>query len=155
MTSARRPALRANPRRNRESADCGGARRRTRGRVSAGRCSAAPSRFGAWRSCWRRLEWLGERAPRDDHRENVGFLLDHQLDQCRTRCFVGPTQRVFDLARVVDAPPRNTVSGGELHIIGTPDRRARIAATMEELLPLPHHAEEAVAKDRELPLDTS
>src|SRR2546428_304239 len=72
---------------------------------------------------------------------------------CRTRFFVGPTQRVFGLARVVDTPPRDTVGGGELHIIGTPDRRARIAATMKELLPLPHHAEVAVVEDRELYLE--
>src|SRR5438445_10238618 len=153
MTSATRPALPASPRRNRGSAGCAGARCRTRGRASADRCSAVPSRFGAWRSCWRRLKWLGQRAARDDHREDVGFLLDHQLDQCRTRWFVGPTQRVFDLARVVDTPPRDTVGGGELHIIGTPDRRARIAATMKELLPLPHHAEVAVVEDRELYLE--
>src|SRR2546429_1678726 len=35
----------------------------------------------------------------------------------------------------------------------TPDRRARIAATMKELLPLPHHAEVAVVEDRELYLE--
>src|SRR5439155_15361413 len=49
-----------------------------------------------------------------------------------------------------DTPSRNTVRLGKLHIVGTPDGRVRVTAAMEELLPLPHHAEIAVVEDREL-----
>ena len=101
-----------------------------------------------------RLDRLAERRARRDHREHVRLLLDQELDQRRARR--GPARRA---ARRPPGPPRSTRHPGMPYasarrdVVGTPDRRRRVAAAVEELLPLPHHPQVAVVEDRHLHRD--
>ena len=62
--------------------------------------------------------------------------------------------RVLDGAgRVLDALHRDAahaVRFGETGEVGTGERRAAVALALEQLLPLPHHAEVAVVDDGDL-----
>src|SRR2546422_3177002 len=52
---------------------------------------------------------LRERAPGRDHREHVGFLLDHELDQRRPGLGIRLPDRLGQLARVLHAITGNAV----------------------------------------------
>ena len=97
-----------------------------------------------------RLDHFRQRGARRDHRVHVGLLLDHELDQGRTGIAQGRLDRARDLRPLLHPVSRNAIGLGELHVVGTPDGGGGVAPAMEELLPLPHHAEVAVVEDGEL-----
>ena len=51
------------------------------------------------------------------------------------------------------APPGNAVAAGHGHVIGALNVHERVAAVVEQLLPLPYHAQETVVEDDDFHID--
>ena len=99
------------------------------------------------------LDHVVQRRARRHHRVDGVFLLDAEVHDHGA----GRGARVLQGIRHVGAP-RDANAGqavriGELDVVGRRHRRGGVAAIVEELLPLPHHAEVAVVDDRDVDLD--
>ena len=91
-----------------------------------------------------------------------GGIIGNTFASCsmRNSTSAGP---VVGAARARSTPstcsPRSTRHAGMPYasarrdVVGAPDRRGRVAAAVEELLPLPHHAQVPVVEDRHLHRD--
>ena len=88
-----------------------------------------------------------------DHRVDAVFLLDAEIDDDGARRGARARDGAFDLFALGDAQAGQAVRLGELHEVGAAQRRRGVAAVVEELLPLPDHAEVAVVDDGDVDLD--
>jgi hypothetical protein len=84
------------------------------------------------------------------HRPDVGLGRDLEVEQHGAAVVVGLLDRGVDLRAVGDADRLDAVGVGELHEVGLADRDRDVVVLVEQLLPLPDHAEVAVVDDREL-----
>ena len=88
------------------------------------------------------------RSTRRDHREAVLVLVDHDLAHHRTGMADHLADAVVELAEILDPHPARVKTFSEHHEI-----RQRlavafgIARSVQQLLPLPHHAHVAVVQD--------
>ena len=100
------------------------------------------------------LDHVVQRRARRHHRVDRVFLLDaeihhHRAGRRRARAAAHRPCRRARVTRIA----RQAVRVGELDVIGRRHRRGGVAAIVEELLPLPHHAEVAVVDDGDVDLD--
>src|SRR5271165_1559404 len=88
-----------------------------------------------------------QRGAGGDHGIDGILLLDKEIDQERTLALARGLYRWQHLAACTHRDAGNAVRVGKLDEIRTEDRRGLIVLLVEELLPLPHHAEVSVVDD--------
>src|SRR5215218_10835846 len=82
-----------------------------------------------------------------DHGVHVRLRVYVEVQDGEPRLLLSPTDRRLDVVALPDGPAAQAVRSGELFVVGTGDGRLGVAAVVEELLPLAHHAEVAVVED--------
>src|SRR5271163_4756548 len=91
--------------------------------------------------------------PGRHHRVDAVFLLDAKIDDDRLLRSARRGDHALDLVASGGAQADEAMGFSELHEVRTAHGRRRIAASIEELLPLPHHPEKAVVDDGDVDLD--
>src|SRR6266851_3904651 len=93
-----------------------------------------------------------QRRARRDHRIDRIFLLHLEVDQDWPHVIVRHFDRRHDLGALRNGNSANAERVGELHEIGTEDRRSFVVAFVEKLLPLANHPQVAVVDDGDVDL---
>ena len=102
----------------------------------------------------RLLNHLPYRHSSGDHRVDVLFLLDHEVDDCRAVKGHRFHDRGPDLGLVGNASPISPKSLGQLDEVRISTvAGCNIGAFVEDLLPLPHHPEEVIVQNGYLDRD--
>src|SRR5215217_6137857 len=89
-----------------------------------------------------------------DHGVHVRLRVYVEVQDGEPRLLLSPTDRRLDVVALPDGPAAQAVRSGELFVVGTGDGRLGVAAVVEELLPLAHHAEVTVVEDGYLDVET-
>src|SRR6266550_1046197 len=87
-----------------------------------------------------------------DHRVHAVFLLDAEINHRRALGLARALDDLLEAGTVVDAQAEQAMRLRNLDEVGAAERRRRVPALVEELLPLPHHPEITVVDDRDVDL---
>src|SRR6202012_4046792 len=90
---------------------------------------------------------LVERGAGRDHGVDAVFFFYGEVDEEGFAAGAGPGGRRCDLGAFGDIGSVDAVRGGEHDEVGREDGRGGVVLLVEGLLPLAHHAEEAVVDD--------
>src|SRR5919199_711035 len=85
------------------------------------------------------LDHLVDRHARGDHGVHVGLGVDVEVEYGAPFPLLRPPHRFLDIIALADRTPRETVGGGEPFVVRARYGRLRVAAVVEELLPLADH----------------
>src|SRR5215210_5290479 len=96
------------------------------------------------------LDHLVDRHARWDHGVHVGLRVDVEVKEGTTFLLLRPPHGLLHAVTLADRPSGEAVGGGELLIVRSRYGRLRVAAVVEELLPLADHPEVAVVEDGDL-----
>src|ERR687894_849950 len=89
-----------------------------------------------------------------DHGVHVGLRVYVEVQDDATRLLLSPAHHRLDVVALAHRLAAQAVSGGETLVVGPCYRGLRVAAVVEELLPLAHHAKVAVVEDGHLDVQT-
>src|SRR5215203_4449839 len=93
------------------------------------------------------LDHLGHRHARGDHGVDVRFRVYVEVQDGAAFLLLGPPHGRPDVVALADRSPGQPVGRGELLVVWPRYRGLRVAAVVEELLPLADHPEVAVVQD--------
>src|SRR5829696_2980699 len=88
--------------------------------------------------------------PRWDHGVDIRLGVDVEVQDGAAILFLGPLHGRPDVVALADGAPCEPVGGGELLVVRPGYGRLRVAAVVEELLPLADHPQVAVVQDGDL-----
>src|SRR5829696_703696 len=88
-----------------------------------------------------------------DHRIHVRLWVYVKVQDGAALLLLGPPNRRLDVVALAHSPAAQAVGGGEPLVVRPRDGRLGVAAVVEELLPLAHHAEVAVVEDGHLDVE--
>src|SRR5918998_3895567 len=88
-----------------------------------------------------------------DHGVDVRLGVYMEVEDDATRLPLRPPHDCLDVVALAHRLAAQAVRGGELLVVGASYGRLRVAAIVEELLPLAHHTEVAVVEDGHLDVE--
>src|SRR5258708_14501318 len=92
-------------------------------------------------------EHLADASSLRDDRKDIGLALHAEVEHDDARVIPCVLDCLLDLLHAVDGHAAHAIRFGQLCEIGPGEWRAAIPASLQELLPFPHHAEVALVYD--------